>query len=81
MCQEAGAGATGHVAAPELPRAGTHELEPWEMWRHPSCCELGGGSWRHERCGGTRAARVRWHNPMSWTHGRVRAHVLPFVLT
>jgi hypothetical protein len=81
LCQEAGAGTMGRVAAPKLPRAGTQELGPWDTWRHLSCHELGGGSWRHERCGGTRAACAGWHNLMSWTRGCVRAHVLPFVLT
>jgi hypothetical protein len=28
----AGAEATGHVAAPELPRAGQRELEPQDTW-------------------------------------------------
>jgi hypothetical protein len=29
----AGAGAAGHAAAPELPRAGQRELEPQDTWR------------------------------------------------
>jgi hypothetical protein len=40
----AGAGATGHVAAPELPRAGQRELEPQDTWRPQSCPEMGSGS-------------------------------------
>jgi hypothetical protein len=41
----AGAGATGHVAAPELPRAGQRELEPQDTWRPQSCPGPGSGSW------------------------------------
>jgi hypothetical protein len=33
----AGAGATGHVVAPELPRAGQRELEPQGTWRPRNC--------------------------------------------
>jgi hypothetical protein len=33
----AGAGAVGHVAAPELPQAGQWELEPQDTWRPRSC--------------------------------------------
>jgi hypothetical protein len=40
----AGAGAAGHVAAPELPRAGQRELEPQDTWRPRSCSRLGSGS-------------------------------------
>jgi hypothetical protein len=40
----AGAGATGHVAAPELPRAGQQELEPQDTWWPRSCPGLGSGS-------------------------------------
>jgi hypothetical protein len=36
LCQEAGAGATGRVAALELPRAGTQELGPRDTWAHLS---------------------------------------------
>jgi hypothetical protein len=42
----AGAGATGHVAASELPRAGQRELGRQDAWRPRSCpglgCESGG---------------------------------------
>jgi hypothetical protein len=38
----AGAGAAGHVAAPELPRAGQRELEPQDMWWPRSCPGLRG---------------------------------------
>jgi hypothetical protein len=81
LCQEARAGTTGRVAAPELPRAGTWELGPQDTWRHPRCPEPGGGSWHHGRYGGTQATRVVWYNLMSWIRGRVRAHILPFILT
>jgi hypothetical protein len=37
-----GAGAVGHVAAPELPRAGQRELEPQDTWRPRSCPGLCG---------------------------------------
>jgi hypothetical protein len=33
----AGARATGHVVAPELPQAGQQELEPQDMWWPRSC--------------------------------------------
>jgi hypothetical protein len=32
LSQEAGAGDTGCVAAPELPRVETQELGPWDTW-------------------------------------------------
>jgi malate synthase len=32
LCHKAGADATGRMAAPELPRAGTRELGPRDMW-------------------------------------------------
>jgi hypothetical protein len=42
----AGAGATGHVAASELPRAGQRELEPQDTWWPRSSPELvRGGTW------------------------------------
>jgi hypothetical protein len=47
----AGAGAVGHVAAPELPRAGQWELEPQDTWRPQSCPGLGSGSWSHRTRG------------------------------
>jgi hypothetical protein len=47
----AGAGAAGHVAAPELPRAGQQELEPQVTWRSRSCPGLGSGSWSRRTCG------------------------------
>jgi hypothetical protein len=40
----AGAGATGHVAAPELPRAGQRELEPQGMSRPRSCPDWAAGA-------------------------------------
>jgi hypothetical protein len=40
----AGAGAAGHMAAPELPRSGQRELEPQDTWRPRSCLGLGSGS-------------------------------------
>jgi hypothetical protein len=40
----AGAEAAGHVAAPELLRAGQWELEPQGTWRPRSCLGLGSGS-------------------------------------
>jgi hypothetical protein len=33
----AGAGAAGHVAAPELPRVGQRELEPQDTWERVIC--------------------------------------------
>jgi hypothetical protein len=47
-----GAGATGHVAAPELSRAGQRELEPQDTWRHQSSPGLGSGSWSRRTRGG-----------------------------
>jgi hypothetical protein len=38
----AGAGAVGHVAAPELPRAGQQKLEPQDTWWPRSCPGLRG---------------------------------------
>jgi hypothetical protein len=35
-CWAAGAGAAGHVAAPELPQAEQRELEPQVTWQHRS---------------------------------------------
>jgi hypothetical protein len=32
LSQEAGAGDTGRVVAPELPRVETQELGPWDTW-------------------------------------------------
>jgi hypothetical protein len=52
----AGAGAAGHVTAPELPRAGQRELEPQDTWRPRSCPGLGSGSWSRETSGGSGAA-------------------------
>jgi hypothetical protein len=51
----AGAGAAGHVAAPELPWDGLRELEPQDTWRPQSCPRLGSGSWSHRARGGPRA--------------------------
>jgi hypothetical protein len=52
----AGAGAAGHVAAPELPWAGQRELEPQDTWRPWSCPGLGSGSWSRRTRGGPGAA-------------------------
>jgi hypothetical protein len=52
----AGAGAAGHVAAPELPRAGQRELEPQGTWWPRSCPSLGSGSWSRRTRGGPGAA-------------------------
>jgi hypothetical protein len=52
----AGAGAAGHVVAPELPRAGQRELEPQDTWQPRSCLGLGSGSWSHRAHGGPGAA-------------------------
>jgi hypothetical protein len=46
----------GHVAAPELPRAGQRELEPQDTWRPRSCLGLGSGSWSRRTRGGPGAA-------------------------
>jgi hypothetical protein len=48
----AGAGAAGHVAASELPRAGQWELEPQDTWWPRSCPGLGSGSWSRRTRGG-----------------------------
>jgi hypothetical protein len=54
----AGAGAAGHVAAPEVPRAGQRELElePQDTWWLRSCPGLDSRSWSHRTCGGAGAA-------------------------
>jgi hypothetical protein len=52
----AGAGAAGHVVAPELPRSGQRELEPQDTWRLRSCPGLDSGSWSRRTCGGPGAA-------------------------
>jgi hypothetical protein len=52
----AGAGAAGHVATPELPRAGQRELVPQCTWRPRSCPRLGSGSWCHMARGDPEAA-------------------------
>jgi hypothetical protein len=52
----AGAGAAGHMAAPELPRAGQRELESQDTWWPRSCPGLGSGSWSHRTRGGPGAA-------------------------
>jgi hypothetical protein len=52
----AGAGATRHMAALELPWACWRELEPWGTWRLRSCPEPGGVSQSHMARGGSRAA-------------------------
>jgi hypothetical protein len=50
------AGATGHVAAPGLPRAGQRELEPQDTWRLRGYPGLGNGSWSRRTRGGPEAA-------------------------
>jgi hypothetical protein len=40
----AGAGAAGHVAASELPRAGQRELKPRDTWRPRSCPSWAAGA-------------------------------------
>jgi hypothetical protein len=52
----AGAGAAGHVATLELPRAEQRELEPQDMWRPRSCPGPGSGSWSHRTRGDPGAA-------------------------
>jgi hypothetical protein len=52
----AGAGAAGHVVAPELPRAGQRELEPRDTWWPRSCLGLGSGNWSRRTRGGPGAA-------------------------
>jgi hypothetical protein len=52
----AGAEAAGHVAAPELPRAGQRELVPQDTWRPWSCPGLGSGSWSRRTRGDPGAA-------------------------
>jgi hypothetical protein len=60
----AGAGAAGHMAAPEVPRAGQRELElePQDTWWPRSCPGLYSGSWSRRTRGGPRAA-------MDWAAG------------
>jgi hypothetical protein len=48
----AGAGAAGHVAAPELPRAGQRELKPQDTWWPRSCPGLCGDTWWLRSCPG-----------------------------
>jgi hypothetical protein len=55
----AGAGDAGHVAAPELPRAGQRELDPQDTWRPRSCPGLGSGSWSG-RTRGDPGAALDW---------------------
>jgi hypothetical protein len=55
----AGAEATEHVAAPELPRAGQRELVPLDTRRPWSCPGLGSGSWCRMTRGGPGAAPGR----------------------
>jgi hypothetical protein len=52
----AGAGATGHVVAPELLHARRWELALRVTWQHPSCPEPGLESRGCRTLGGTRAA-------------------------
>jgi hypothetical protein len=52
----AGAGAAGHVAAPELPWAGQRELEPQDTWWPRSCLRLRSGSWSRRARGSPGAA-------------------------
>jgi hypothetical protein len=52
----AGARAAGHVAAPELPRAGQRELELQDTWWPRSCPGLGSESWSRRTRGGPGAA-------------------------
>jgi hypothetical protein len=55
----AGAGSAGHVAAPELPRAGQRELGPQDTWRSRSCPGPGSESWVRRTRGGPVAAPGR----------------------
>jgi hypothetical protein len=59
----AGAGAVGHVVAPELPRAGQRELEPHGTWRPRSCPGLGSGSRSRRTRGGAEAHLSREARP------------------
>jgi hypothetical protein len=74
----AGAGATGHVAAPELPWAGQRELEPQDTWRPQSCPGLGSGSWSRRTRGSTRAT-LGWAAGAEAT-GHVVAPELPWAM-
>jgi hypothetical protein len=68
----AGAGSVGHVAAPELPRAGQRELEPQDTLRPRSCPRLGSGSWSRRTRGGPGAAlRYTVHAEVMDTRERV----------
>jgi hypothetical protein len=55
----AGAEATGHMAAPELPRAGQRELRPQDTWRPRSCPRPVSESWVRRTRGGPGAALGR----------------------
>jgi hypothetical protein len=55
----AGAGAAGHVAAPELSRVGQRELSSQDTWRSRSCVGPVSGSWVRRTCGGPGAALGR----------------------
>jgi hypothetical protein len=67
----AGAGAVGHVAAPELPWAGQRELKPQDTWRPRSCPGLGSRSWSRRTRGGPGAVPARAMRFMLrlWTRG------------
>jgi hypothetical protein len=68
----AGAGAAGHVAAPELPQAGQRELGPQDTWRPRSCPGLSSGSWSHRTRDGPGAAPgCAVHAEVNHTRGRM----------
>jgi hypothetical protein len=68
----AGAGAVGHVVAPELPQAGQRVLEPQGTWWPQSCPGLGSGSWGCRTHGGPGAAPgFTVHAEVNHTWGRV----------
>jgi hypothetical protein len=78
----AGAGAAGHVVAPELPRAGQRELEPQDTWWPRSYPGLGSGSWSRRTRGGPGAALgYAVHAEVMDTRERVICMPRAFVLT
>jgi hypothetical protein len=54
----AGAGAAGHVAASELPRARQRGLEPQDTWQPRSCRGLCSGSWSRRTRGSPELPRA-----------------------
>jgi hypothetical protein len=68
------AGAAGHVAAPELPRAGQRKLKPQDTWRPRSCPGLGSGSWSRGTRGSAEAHLSRETRPEATTYVAARGY-------